>query len=260
MSRMVANRLRAARRVAQAAHTHADAVGARLDAEFAAVGIAAPPGADIIRAHGHLIQRRADALEIADRAHDEELADDAAPRADRDNAIEAIATRLNEIRDVVGIVADATLQKRLGLTLQPSRLTPDELIQAAKTVADRLRTIALPERRGVRVDAHELADSLDAHSRELDAALAAVDRELREAEATLQTKHQAMSAYDKAFTGAAAALSALFNLADEPELARRVRPSTRRPGQTVLDEAEPSDADGAPAELPPESEPEMLEA
>ena len=49
MSRMVANRLRAARRVAQAAHTHADAVGARLDAEFAAVGIAAPPGADIIR-------------------------------------------------------------------------------------------------------------------------------------------------------------------------------------------------------------------
>lgn len=260
MSRMVANRLRAARRVAQAAHTHADAVGARLDAEFAAVGIPAPPGAAIIRAHGLLIQRRADALEIADRAHDEELADDAAPRSDRDNAIEAITARLAEIRDVVGIVADPALQKRLGLTLQPSRLTPDELIQAAKIVADRLRTIPLPERRGVRVDAIELAVSLDALSRELDAALAAVDRELREAEATLQTKHQAMTTYDKTFTGAAAALSALFNLADEPELARRVRPSTRRPGQTLLDDADTLDADATPAELPIEAEPEMLEA
>ena len=53
------------------------------------------------------------------------------------------------------------------------------------------------------------------------------------AQATLAKKNQAVEEYDRVFTGVATSLSGLFTLAGERELAEKVRPSTRRPGQTV---------------------------
>lgn len=239
MSRMVSRRARDARRVHQSATTHAAAVGARLDAEFAAAGVAAPPSDEYIKALGRLIIEKAEAMEQADRAHEEELSDDAEPRHARDVAFGDLTESFANLRDVVGVVGNAALVKRLGLS-GPTPRTPDELLQAARIVHARLTQIALPPTPGLAVDAEVLAAGLEQRIEALDAGLVAVDRETREAEATLLTKRETMAVYDQTFSGAAAALSALFLLADEPDLARRVRPSRSRPGQTI----DPGDGEG----------------
>lgn len=245
MSRLVSRRTRSARSVRQSAATHADSVGARLDAEFAAAGVAAPPMDEVIKGLGRIIGARSDAMERADRAHEEELSDDAEPRHARDVAYADLAESFANLRDVIGVVGSAALVKRLGLSGRTPR-TPDELLQAARIVRGRLAQIAIPQAPGLAVDAPALAGRLDADIAALEQALTEVDREAREAEATLQAKHEAMAAYDQAFSGAAAALSALFLLADEPDLARRVRPSQRRPGRTVDEDGE-GEGDGAEA-------------
>lgn len=258
MSKMVSDRARAARRVAQSATTHAETVGARLDAEFAAAAVdGAPPGAALLGSLGALITARAAAMEAADRAHETELADDILPRADRDGAFEALLSTFADLRDVVGVVGGSTLVKRMGLAGAAPR-TPDALIQAGKMALQRLRTLGLPDKPGLQTDAAALAEQLERRIVALGDALIAVDREAREAEATLQAKHQAIAAYDQAFSGAAAALSALFVLADEAELARRVRPSTRRPGRTIEDPAVGGDDPGDAVDDAPEAEPDGL--
>ncbi|MEO5731559.1 MAG: hypothetical protein ABI134_17965 [Byssovorax sp.] len=79
----------------------------------------------------------------------------------------------------------------------------------------------------------------------LDTQLKDVARELREAQATLDAKNQARAAYDELFGGAATTLTGLLRLAGKADLAAKVRPSARRPGQTAVD-AE----DRTPAEQP----------
>lgn len=255
MSRTVSRRAQAARRVHQSAEAHADTIGARLDAEFAAAGIAGPPAGDMIRALGDLIMVRVEAMEVADRAHDEELADDAGPRHDRDVAVEALAAAFPTLRNIMAVVGDAALVKRLGLAGRTPR-TPDELVQAAKIVHARLTEVPIPRQEGLAVDPVALAALLAGKIGAVTRALFAVDREVREAEATLQAKHQAIAAYDQTFSGAAAALSALFVLADETDLARRVRPSQRKPGQTADqdDAGEDGEADAGPSVDAPEAD------
>ena len=56
-------------------------------------------------------------------------------------------------------------------------------------------------------------------------------------------KDEAMSAYDKIFSDTANLLTALFAAAGKPDLADRVRPSTRKPGRTIADSAEDDTAE-----------------
>jgi hypothetical protein len=56
----------------------------------------------------------------------------------------------------------------------------------------------------------------------------------------LVEKREAMSAYDSGFSATADLISTLLKLAGEDELAKRVGPSVRRPGQTIEDAEETS--------------------
>ena len=76
------------------------------------------------------------------------------------------------------------------------------------------------------------ADKIDKLRGALDASSADVVREARKAQGTLADKNVAIAAYDMAFSGASKVLEGIFTLAGETVLADRVRPSTRRPGQT----------------------------
>jgi len=88
------------------------------------------------------------------------------------------------------------------------------------------------KRKGVKWSAEESNAGIDALRTELHKQLANVAREAREAQATKQGRDAAVAAYDDAFGKTANLLVALFRFAGDDELAARVRPSVKRPGQT----------------------------
>ena len=59
------------------------------------------------------------------------------------------------------------------------------------------------------------------------------------------------AAYDEAFAGVATAFSGLLLLAGHPELAERVKPSPRRPGQTAAEAHSEGTTPASPPEIPP---------
>ncbi len=101
-------------------------------------------------------------------------------------------------------------------------------------------SVRLPaaRRRGLSLDRQAFAEELELELPLLEKALAAVAREAREAEATLRQKRVAMETNDRAFSRGAAVLSSTFALAALDDLAGRVRPSVRQPGETNESEIE----------------------
>ncbi|MSP60525.1 MAG: hypothetical protein EXR72_09330 [Myxococcales bacterium] len=125
----------------------------------------------------------------------------------------------------------------LGLT----GTTPQDPVALSRFAGSTVKALGekkLPPSRveGATFHAAKWAARIGGEQAQVEAALADVAREAREAEGTLTQKNSAISAYDDRFTRGASFLSGLFGLAGERELAARVRPSTRRPGQTADDE------------------------
>ena len=67
----------------------------------------------------------------------------------------------------------------------------------------------------------------------------------RDADQTLVDKREAMGRYDRTFSTTANLISHMLRAAGEVELATRVRPSTRKPGQTVEDSKEETGSEPA---------------
>jgi hypothetical protein len=98
----------------------------------------------------------------------------------------------------------------------------------------------------------------------LKTARAALTKEHRKSDATLLAKDQAVVVNDIEFAQISRCFEAIFTLGERPDLAKRVRPSTRRPGRRQ--EAENGDVDESstpPETAPPDetgSEPEISAA
>ncbi len=235
-SKMVLARSRSAAKVAQAADTHGDAVASILNPLFAATGVPADV-APAIKGLGALVRKAAEEMVRADVAHEEELADDAAPRTARDEAVQRLYAPLTEVRAAASVAyGDATVAL-LGFS-GPTPKEPTAILALGRAVLAALPKLrdAKPRSRGLSIDPEVYLAELPGTIAALAAALEDVTREAREAETTLTAKHRAIATYDERFSAAAAALTALFQLAGEHELAARVRPSVSRPGQTEVDE------------------------
>jgi hypothetical protein len=231
-SKMVLDRERSALQVAQAAETHAQAVAEKLKA---VLGEGAPDAA-AIRALGAVVRRDAAALVAADAAHEAELADDVAPRAARDAAVEAVYRLLGEVRASTAVAFGEAVATELGFAGTTPR-EPVALAALATTVGGRLPKLRdrAPVVPGLRFDPAPYEAALPPAVAALRASLDDVRREAREAETTYTAKQRALATYDERFGAAASALTGLFHLAGEHELAARVRPSVRRPGRTQAD-------------------------
>ena len=180
-----------------------------------------------------------DGMSKADDDHERKLADDAEPRDARDKAMLALYSKVVEVGEIIqGMYGHAAVRKcKLdGTTPRDGEL----LLQHVKTASGLLRTVKFGEPRvkGAKIDGGDFADVLDALAKEAKA-LGDVAREVREAETTQVKKGAAIAAFDAGFSSTAGLLSALLTVAGEKELASRVRPSTRRPGQLEEPEPEP---------------------
>ena len=116
-------------------------------------------------------------------------------------------------------------------------LGPGQGLGSGRYVLTRLEDDSLPwpkPRRGVSVDRKVFTEELSARVATLDSAVAHVATEAKELESTKLQRDKTQAAHDAVF-GLTAGLSwEVFKAAGKVELADRIRPSARRPGQTEV--------------------------
>lgn len=179
------------------------------------------------------LQGRRDAMIEADSAHESELADDSSARDARDTATAVLTERVVQLREAVtGLYG---LKAARSVIIGSTPQDPVALERFAGEVIQNLGTATLPKPRfaGASLDVNAVRQDLAAARETLQGTLNQVANEAREAQDTLAKKNQAIEEFDRVFTGVATSLSGLFILVGERELADKVRPSARRPGQTV---------------------------
>lgn len=255
VSKGVIRRERSTQQVKQAAEVHAAAAGEGLATLFAPLvqpGEQMPDWRYVLVLLARALDTTLAALVAADAAHHAELADDREPRNRRDDATERLYTVLVEIRTLVTALLGTKAAEQAGF----SGATPQDpraMSTLAAAVDARLADVVarFPGRRGLTLDAAELRADLAEPRATLDAALADVAREAREADATQASKTAALAAHDERFGTVAGLVAGLLALAGRPELAARVRPSSRKAGRTEAeaDEADESEQDRVPVEV-----------
>ncbi|MEM7050325.1 MAG: hypothetical protein AAF604_11735 [Acidobacteriota bacterium] len=247
-SKMVTDRQKSSLAVEAAASTHAAEVAATLTSRLAewTEGEETVPDLELLqRLLGRLLAARRAAMVAADESHLDELADDSEPRRLRDERADKLRVNLRALRDLAEGLFGEGQGQALGLE-GPVSADPVVLERQARRAMERLadESVPLPPTRmpSLQVDRADWLQVLEPDLTALADALAQVARERREAESSLLTKQGRIAEYDEAFLGAARLLEALYRTAGQPELADRVRPSSRRPGTTVAD-PEPTGAE-----------------
>ena len=175
------------------------------------------------------------AMIAADHTHLAELDDDAPFRKQRDDSESEVRKSLEDLRETVGFVYGDRAQRDLGLEARPP-VDATALHSLGKMVLERMSSWTPPATsriEGYTFDKAGWATKLTGQLEPLGSALTALAREKRESETTQQAKNRAIEEYDRTFTLTATLLSTLLEAAGEKQLARRVRPSFRHPGQTV---------------------------
>lgn len=216
--------------------THAAEVEAGLEAflrPYAKKGEAVPKIGPLIEFLARALTTTQREYIAADDAHEAEASDDVAPRAARDVAAAAARATVMDLRSALEPAGRAVLTS-FGLATALSE-KPSEVLTTTRYVLTRLQDESLPwpkPRRGVSVDRKLFIEELKAQVSALDAALARVATEAKELESTKLQRDQAQTAHDAVFGLAAGLGWEVFKAAGKIELADRIRPSTRRPGQT----------------------------
>jgi uncharacterized protein (DUF2267 family) len=244
-SKSVVNRLKSLALVVASARNNEARLAASLNELW---GLPPEVTRSLLQAFVARLQLAAAEVEAADHANLAELLDDDPVRAQRDAATEQTCGVLLSLRDTVTAAYGEPAAAQLGLD---SRIPSDPVqVQSLGSMAlKQLATWVPPGScllEGYTFKPETWTAKLAAPVAALTEALTAVAREKREADATLVAKNRAIEQSDRMFTLTASVLSALLEAAGESELARRVRPSRRRAGQTV--EAAEETSEEKPAE------------
>jgi hypothetical protein len=255
-SKQITDREKSARAVTAAAVQHASAIHEGLKGELAThlrQGETMPDVDLLIRLLGRKIEADMSTAVQADKAHDAELADDAAPREARDTAYEKVREVLVDLRASVDAAYGPAGLNALGLT-GAVPVDPSVVATFAGSVLEALedgaRKLPKPRRAGIQVDRAAFAKDLAAELPALKKALKDVAREEREKETTKLTRDEAMATSDRTFSRAASLIEALAEGAGLEEVAARVKPSGRSPGRTAAED--PPVEGGGNATPPPD--------
>lgn len=190
-----------------------------------------------------------------------ERADDAAARDRRTEAESVLFTTLSRMRDTITNSHGPRALEAFGFESSTER-NNERLLNQSQRVRTILRDPDAPIPpaliEGVTIDREALANALDEAHDELDAAIAALDIEVREADEALVKKDRSQDFFDKGYLGIARIVEAFLRLIDETELADRIRPSQTRLDQPEAPEPEPEPPDnsGDDGSEPPAPEPE----
>lgn len=186
-----------------------------------------------------------------DQAHAAELADDAHPRALRDQQRRTLRSILVTIRQGVATAYGEPEVRALGFKGGTPRESEDrDMVALGKLLAERIRVWSPKESKvlGLSFDPSAYVDPLLGAVSDLESTLAEVTREEREASESSLTRREAMDEFDRWFSLLATVVSAVLFALGEKERSARVRPSTRRTGEVAAQDEEPvEESEAAPA-------------
>ena len=191
-----------------------------------------------------------DVVVASDRALRDQKSLTTSYRKARDAAFSELSPYVAGVRDTFKGACGPGVVEELGFALR-SPEQPAELHEQADHLVTRLSVpdLEIPaiRFRGVNLDPPSVVEEMRPLVERLGLTLQDVARGERESEAMKIAKDEALDAYDRTFLWVARSAESLFKLAGLPEIAQRVRPSSRRPG--VTDEVESQGSD-VPADDP----------
>lgn len=241
-SKMVLDREKSSRSVQAATVTHRGVVVKEVGLAFGSKDAGEAAGVLLDVSKSRLIEYTW-AMSQADEAHLTELSDDPPARQLRDESAAALSEELVAQREGFTAILGRSFVQALGFEGN-TPVDPQGLLRLGQQVMASLLVVPAPTPRlpGFTWDPVAYTTRLQALLSPLSAALKAVATEEREAEAATIRKTRAIEAYDEVFSQTASLVSTLLRIAGETDLADRVRPSSRRRGQTVADEQDEAPA------------------
>jgi hypothetical protein len=177
-----------------------------------------------------------DQMVSADRAYRDQRAQETLVRGRRDAAVKEVNRDMVGLHDAMKGVYSAEKLAELGFPRRMPR-GPEQLSEQASYLNLRLSDPDLDlsgARFEFQVEASNLVGSLSGSSATLKQEIDELAREERETEALKLAKDDALDRYNNSFLWIARAVESLLRLAGLDEVARRVRPSSRRKGETEV--------------------------
>jgi hypothetical protein len=255
-SKMVTDRQKTALSLTSAMQTFKDQLQGSLDALTARLRDGArfdiSPLLDLLVL---AVQDAINALSVADAENEREQGEDAQDREARDATNAALVAQLVELGDILTTLYGAAARRAVGLQGTTPR-DPQAALEASKRVLGALPGLKLtPRVKGMTFDPTPYQESIQAGTQQLDAALVALSKNLRETDQTQVAKDAAMNHYHKTYLKVATLFEAFCRVADLDALADSVRRSVSRPEspietQDVAPSSAPSSAPTSPASAP----------
>lgn len=247
------HRLREARSVVEQLRLEASTVQENLGELFEKVlegDVKAPAAKALVLALAVLLEEAAAELEAAERELTAELADDDAPRSERDTQGELLFEWAARFRDQVRVVAGEKVVRALGYEGSTPR-DPQTLVGLVRTVLERAPKVKIRARSddGVSIDVARATKGGGAIADLVSAALKSVAREGREEQKVRARRNKAVERFVRVRNGVLWTAEGLFTLAGLDEQAARVRLVVRSAeAETEVEGEEPVDGGGEEGE------------
>ena len=240
--KMVRDRRKSARGVESSVDVHGGEVAADAEAFFAnwlQPGETMPCILMIFQLLMRVLASARERLVSAAAVHLKEIDGDNKARRRREELRERLEKKGRRLRDVLdALFGSGSGLELAGLDRRTAQESVDVLAQTERILdrfGDKGPAAGEPELAGFEVTPKALIEDLAPDYDELSKLVDELGREDRKSDATLIAKDEAMREFDRVFRLTAGIVAAFFSLAGHEELARRVRPSSRRAGRTQAD-------------------------
>lgn len=245
ISKTVSNRIRNAQVVSASFEVHGPDVLDDLTNVFQRIGIPnfdGPAAQALIQSFSQLLVNATENLENVETLYIAEISNDGDKRDRRDEAINELRDEIQYARTMLTATANKSSLRNWGILESPPA-TPDTLLVYANYCVKQLRNNPRTVTRGkVVINTADLADDIDVPRAKLETALEDLKRDSRENQLALEKRNDALDTWNAAYRASASIITELYRLAGRENLAKRVRPTTRRAsGQTSVDEETPED-------------------
>ncbi len=238
-SKMVLDRQKSSSTVQSAGNGYEDKMATGMADIFGAE--AEPATRTLLKLSVFKLKSDTESMIRADDANLNETSDDSRLLTQRDEDSANVNAHLVDIREASETVYGPDFTRELGFEGD----TPRDPVAVQRLGVLVLRNLGSgstpppkPIKVGLSMDLGAWKKPLATGLEELAHAIQAVSDDKRDADQTLVDKREAMGRYDRTFSTTANLISHMLRAAGEMELATRVRPSTRKPGQTIEDSKE----------------------